>query len=86
MLRTPLLQVEVVNGPHKGKQGAVVSVIRDQNKLIVENINMVRLVHSRFVWQRAYTLGVCSTRATSSRRPWRPAARTCRPARSTTAT
>lgn len=31
----------MINGPHKGKQGAVVSVIRDQNKLIVENINMV---------------------------------------------
>lgn len=36
-----VIQVEVINGPHKGKQGAVVSVIRDQNKVIVENINMV---------------------------------------------
>lgn len=34
--------VEVVNGPHKGKQGTVVSVVREQNRLIVENLNMVR--------------------------------------------
>lgn len=37
-------QVEIVNGPHKGKQGEIVSVIRDQNKVIVENINMVCVV------------------------------------------
>lgn len=35
-------QVEVVNGPHKGKQGQVLGVIRDQNRVIVENLNMVR--------------------------------------------
>lgn len=34
--------MEVINGPHKGKQGEVVSVVREQNKLIIENINMVR--------------------------------------------
>ncbi|CCI46009.1 hypothetical protein ABG067_001533 [Albugo candida] len=37
--------VEVINGPHKGKQGEIVGVIRDQNKVIVENINM----HHRYV-------------------------------------
>jgi ribosomal protein L24 len=37
------IQVEVINGPHKGKQGQVVSVVREQNKLIVENLNMVRV-------------------------------------------
>lgn len=35
--------VEVINGPHKGKQGEIVGVIRDQNKVIVENINMVSI-------------------------------------------
>ncbi|RLN14328.1 hypothetical protein BBJ28_00022702 [Nothophytophthora sp. Chile5] len=42
-------QVEVINGPHKGKQGEVVSVVRDLNKVIVENINMVRSPSHRYV-------------------------------------
>ncbi|KAJ8544487.1 hypothetical protein ON010_g11781 [Phytophthora cinnamomi] len=33
-------KVEIVAGPHKGTQGEVVSVVRDQNKVIVENVNM----------------------------------------------
>ena len=37
-----LLQVEVIAGPHKGTQGEVVTVVRDMNKVIVENLNMVR--------------------------------------------
>ncbi|GLE02182.1 hypothetical protein PINS_up011020 [Pythium insidiosum] len=37
--------VEVINGPHKGKQGQVAQVIREKNKVIVENINM----HHRYV-------------------------------------
>ncbi|DBA01766.1 TPA: hypothetical protein N0F65_010176 [Lagenidium giganteum] len=37
--------VEVISGPHKGKQGHVTGVIRDQNRVIVENINM----HHRYV-------------------------------------
>ncbi|TYZ57036.1 hypothetical protein PybrP1_009789 [[Pythium] brassicae (nom. inval.)] len=50
--------VEVVNGPHKGKQGAVVGVIRDQNRVIVENINMVPAEqHSRYVKSTPATPG-----------------------------
>ncbi|RLN53377.1 hypothetical protein BBJ29_006289 [Phytophthora kernoviae] len=33
-------KVEIINGPHKGKQGEVLSVVRGKNKVIVENINM----------------------------------------------
>ncbi|KAG6977364.1 hypothetical protein JG688_00000384 [Phytophthora aleatoria] len=33
-------KVEIIAGPNKGTQGEVVSVVRDLNKVIVENINM----------------------------------------------
>ena len=35
-------KVLVIAGEHKGSQGRVVSVIRDQNKAIVEGVNMIK--------------------------------------------
>ena len=34
-------KVEVINGPEAGKQGLVLAVLRDRNKLIVEGIRKV---------------------------------------------
>ncbi|KAL4162237.1 hypothetical protein PRNP1_002784 [Phytophthora ramorum] len=33
-------KVEIIAGPHKGTQGEVVSVVRELNRVIVENVNM----------------------------------------------
>ena len=35
-------KVHVVNGIHKGKAGVVQAVIRKQNRVIVEGVNLVR--------------------------------------------
>lgn len=35
-------KVLVIAGEHKGSEGRVVSVIRDQNKAIVEGVNMIK--------------------------------------------
>jgi len=34
-------KVEVINGPEKGKQGTVLKVIRAQNRVIIEGVNIV---------------------------------------------
>jgi large subunit ribosomal protein L24 len=34
--------VQVISGDHKGSEGKVLRVLRDQNKAIVEGINMVK--------------------------------------------
>ncbi|CAI5706823.1 hypothetical protein KXD40_006100 [Peronospora effusa] len=33
-------KVEIIAGPHKGTQGEVLSVVRDKNRVIVENVKM----------------------------------------------
>ncbi|KAI9918034.1 hypothetical protein PsorP6_013126 [Peronosclerospora sorghi] len=35
--------VEIIAGPHKGTQGEVISVVREKNKVIVENVKMTRV-------------------------------------------
>lgn len=35
-------KVEVINGPEKGKQGTVLKVLRAQNRVVVEGVNVVR--------------------------------------------
>jgi ribosomal protein L24, bacterial/organelle len=35
-------QVIVIAGKDKGKQGTVLRVLRDESKVIIENINMVK--------------------------------------------
>lgn len=37
-----LVQVEVVSGRDRGKQGVVQRVLRKQNRILVEGVNMVR--------------------------------------------
>lgn len=36
-------KVEVVDGPEKGKQGTVLKVLRAQNRVIIEGVNVVRV-------------------------------------------
>ena len=35
-------KVEVINGPEKGKQGTVLKVLRDQNRVVIEGVNVRR--------------------------------------------
>jgi hypothetical protein len=35
-------KVEVINGPEKGKQGTVLKVLRAQNRVVIEGVNVVR--------------------------------------------
>lgn len=34
--------VQVINGPHRGKQGPIAKIIKDQNRVVVKGVNMVR--------------------------------------------
>ncbi len=34
--------VKVISGKHKGKSGKVLSVLRDKNRVLVENVNVIR--------------------------------------------
>lgn len=34
-------KVEVISGPEKGKQGTVLKVLREKNRVIVEGVNVV---------------------------------------------
>ena len=43
-----IFQVEVLTGKDKGTQGEVVSVIKKQNRLIVEGVNMVSRHYAKF--------------------------------------
>ena len=35
-------QVRVITGPHKGAEGKVLAVFPDKNRLLVENVNVIR--------------------------------------------
>lgn len=35
-------QVRVISGKHRGAEGKIISVLRDSNRVIVENINVVK--------------------------------------------
>lgn len=35
-------QVRVISGPHKGSEGRVVAVLPDKNRVLVENVNVIR--------------------------------------------
>lgn len=35
-------KVEVISGPERGKQGTVLKVLRDENRVIIEGVNVVR--------------------------------------------
>lgn len=42
--------MEVINGPEKGKQGTVLKVLREQNRVIIEGVNVV----GRFMYRNVY--------------------------------
>jgi large subunit ribosomal protein L24 len=35
-------QVRVITGKHKGEEGKVLAVFRDKNRVLVENVNVIR--------------------------------------------
>jgi transcription antitermination factor NusG len=36
-------KVEVISGPEKGKQGTVLKVLREKNRVIIEGVNVVSI-------------------------------------------
>ncbi len=35
-------RVRVISGPEKGKEGRVIRVLREENRVVVENVNVIR--------------------------------------------